>query len=45
MYEFYRHVIAGESYPDALRNAKLHLIGREESSLPMLWSGFIMIGV
>jgi len=45
MYEFYRHVIAGETYPDALRNAKLYLIGREESSLPMLWSGFIMIGV
>ncbi len=45
MIEFYRHILDGDSYPDALRKAKLHIIQNEPSAFPMFWSGFIMIGV
>lgn len=45
MEEFYRHVLQGETYTEALRNTKLRMIEQDDTALPIFWSGFVMIGV
>jgi CHAT domain-containing protein len=39
---FYRHLLDGVSYAEALRQAKLDCISR--GFLPLNWAGFVLIG-
>ncbi|MCF8303356.1 MAG: CHAT domain-containing protein [Bacteroidales bacterium] len=39
---FYSHLLKGDSYSDALRQAKLEMI--EKGELPLDWSGIVLIG-
>ncbi len=41
---FYRNVLAGTSYPAALRRAKLDLIRNSATAFPLKWAGFVMMG-
>lgn len=42
MVDFYKHLLNGKSYDQALRFAKIDQINKGE--LPMDWSGFVLIG-
>ncbi len=44
MVEFYRNILSGQSYPAALRSAKLSLLQNDLTAFPAFWSGFILIG-
>ena len=45
MIEFYRKILeSNKSYSAALRAAKLKLISKKETALPLYWSGFVLIG-
>jgi CHAT domain-containing protein len=44
MIEFYRQVLAGRGYDEALREAKLKLLRDEKSALPNHWGAFLLIG-
>ncbi len=44
MIEFYRRMLAGKTYAEALRLAKLEMIKNSSSANPFYWSGFILIG-
>ena len=44
MREFYRHVLGGDTYPAALRKAKLKMIANIRSAHPFKWAGFELIG-
>ena len=39
---FYQHLLNGDSYSEALRNAKLDCITK--GYLPLNWAGFVIIG-
>jgi len=41
---FYRSMLQGQSYAAALRSAKLEMLANAHTALPMLWSGFLLIG-
>jgi CHAT domain-containing protein len=41
---FFTKVLSGQSYSTALRNTKLELIGRPETSLPKIWSEYLLLG-
>lgn len=43
MYTFYKHILSGKSYADALRMAKLKLV-HQKTMHPSLWSGFVLMG-
>lgn len=44
MVEFYRQVVSGKSYGQALRQAKLKMIAEEATAFPSLWSSFVLVG-
>ena len=44
MIDLYRQILAGKSYTEALRRAKLNLIQHEETAFPNSWSSFVLIG-
>ncbi len=44
MIAFYRSVLSGNTYAEALRDAKLLMLEDELTAFPHLWSGFILIG-
>lgn len=44
MENFYSGVVAGLSYEQALRDAKLAMLDDEVSSLPMYWAAFMLLG-
>jgi CHAT domain-containing protein len=44
MIEFYRHVLAGNSFSSSLRKAKLKMIANRSTAFPSKWSGFILMG-
>jgi len=44
MVDMYRHYLAGESISASLRMAKLKMIKRRQTSFPMFWSGFVLVG-
>lgn len=44
MVEFYKQMISGKSYSEALRQAKLKLISNELTARPRSWAGFLLIG-
>lgn len=44
MLEFYKPIIAGETYSSSLRKAKLKMIQDESTAFPANWAGFILIG-
>ena len=44
MIAFYTHVFNGESYSEALRNAKLEMIREPKTAFPVLWGSFVLIG-
>ncbi len=45
MIDFYRNILDGDSYSEALRKSKLKFILKEETSFPRYWSGFTLIGI
>jgi CHAT domain-containing protein len=44
MIDFYKAVLSGDSYPAALRKAKLEAISNRDTSFPALWGNFVLIG-
>ncbi len=44
MVEFYRNILAGRNYPEALQQAKLAMIDDPGTAFPQKWSGFVLIG-
>ena len=44
MIEFYRQLISGKSYSEALRYAKLKMISNETTARPRSWAGFLLVG-
>jgi CHAT domain-containing protein len=44
MLSFYRSYFSGKSYSAALREVKLKMISRPETSLPYMWAGIVMLG-
>jgi len=44
MLDFYKGVLSGDSYPAALRKAKLEAISNRDTSFPALWGNFVLIG-
>lgn len=45
MVEFYRGILEGKDYALALRDAKIILLSRKETSIPFLWAPYILIGM
>jgi CHAT domain-containing protein len=45
MIQFYQYILAGQSYPTALRNTKLDFIADIRYAYPLEWSPFILIGL
>ena len=43
MNHFYSEVIGGNSYSNALRNAKLEMISNSMTAYPRNWSSFVLI--
>jgi len=41
---FYRQMLAGKSYAQALRQAKLKMMANKATATPRLWSSFVLIG-
>ncbi|NQU67065.1 MAG: CHAT domain-containing protein [Candidatus Marinimicrobia bacterium] len=41
---FYRNYLTGDTYPEALRNAKLSMISHRETAPPNYWASFQLIG-
>lgn len=44
MREFYRNVLAGETFSSSLRKSKLTMIADQRTAFPSKWSGFILMG-
>jgi CHAT domain-containing protein/tetratricopeptide (TPR) repeat protein len=44
MLSFYRSCFSGKSYGAALREVKLKMISRPETSLPYMWAGIVLLG-
>jgi CHAT domain-containing protein/tetratricopeptide (TPR) repeat protein len=44
MKEFYKYILGGASYSEALRQAKLRMIENPSTSFPSKWAGFILLG-
>ncbi len=44
MVEFYRNILSGKPYAEALRNAKLKMINQKPMASPYYWSAFLQIG-
>ncbi len=42
MLTFYRHILAGKSYPAALRKAKLEMLESPETAIPTIWAPFVL---
>ena len=45
MVNFYRDILGGDTYSNALRKAKLSLIQNEATAFPANWAGFTLVGV
>lgn len=44
MIDFYRQVLAGQSYSQAMRTSKLAMIRNPATAIPRIWSGYVLIG-
>ncbi len=44
MIKFYKNVKKGKSYSESLRKAKLFMLAKEETALPLYWSSFVLVG-
>ena len=44
MVKFYQHLLAGESYANALRKAKLAMLNDPGTAHPAIWSSFVFLG-
>jgi CHAT domain-containing protein len=44
MQEFYEHVLDGETFSSAMREAKLSMIRNPTTAFPGKWAGFILMG-
>jgi len=44
MLGFYRNYFTGKTYSEALREVKLKMISRPETSLPYMWAGIVILG-
>ncbi len=44
MIEFYKQMLAGKSYSESLKKAKLTLIKNESTARPRSWASFVLIG-
>jgi CHAT domain-containing protein len=43
MVDFYRSILAGGSFPQALQEAKLNVIRDNQYAFPNEWAGFLLI--
>jgi len=44
MQDFYGAILSGKDYPSALRDAKLSMLNKPETSLPFIWAPYVLIG-
>ena len=44
MVDFYKNALSGDSYAEALRQAKLKMIKKPATAFPSKWSAFVLIG-
>ncbi len=44
MCKFYSHMLQGERYSSALREAKLEMITDRSTAFPLAWAGFVIAG-
>ena len=44
MVHFYKQILKGKSYPEALRQAKLKLMGGKKTAAPQYWAAWVFIG-
>jgi CHAT domain-containing protein len=44
MVDFYKQCLSGKTYSQALREVKIKMIHKKETSLPTVWAPYIMIG-
>ena len=44
MITFYRFIMSGKTYSDALQLTKSYFLENENTSLPIYWSGFLLLG-
>jgi CHAT domain-containing protein len=44
MVDFYKHLLDGMSYAQALRQAKLNMIAKASTAAPRSWSSFVLMG-
>ena len=45
MVGFYDEILSGKSYTSAIRAEKIRMISQPETSLPLIWAPFVMIGL
>ncbi len=44
MLSFYRSYFSGKTYSAALREVKMNMISKPETSLPYIWAGIVLLG-
>jgi len=44
MVSFFEGLLTGQSYSGAMRNAKIKMINKPETSLPRLWAPYVLLG-
>jgi len=44
MVDFYRRCLSGKTYSQALREVKINLINKQETSLPTIWAPYVLTG-
>lgn len=44
MIDFYRRCLSGKTYSQALREVKINLISKQETSLPTIWAPYVLTG-
>jgi CHAT domain-containing protein len=44
MYDFYKNILFGDKYPNALRKAKINLINSPNTAFPRSWAGYFLLG-
>ena len=44
MVTYFKGILAGQSFSAALRNAKIEMISKPETSLPRLWAPYVLLG-
>ena len=45
MIDFYKEILAGQNYAQAMRTVKLKMIQNPKTSYPKMWSSFVLMGI